>query len=454
MKPLVIIHGWSDVADSFLPLAEAIESLGHRSVEHLFLGNYVSLDDDVQMLDLVRALSKAWSDKRLPTASKSVDVVIHSTGGLVIRDWLETEYVTAGLKPPLNNLVMLAPANFGSPLAHKGRALYGRVLKGFSARKRFQTGTHILNALEMASPYTWHLAQADRFGSNTFSATGVRTTVIVGNTGYGGISSLANEPGSDGTVYVATANLDCAWLAVDFPGSGRNPQLKAARKSKGETAFLVLDGLNHSTVALKGDVDDSDSVLSHIVSALDISNADGFRHWVDVCSEKTRLVMDRYSGSRKDHKHGFQNTVMRVRDDEGFAVTDYVVEFYGEWGVRQNDTMAERVNDEALTKVHAYKGDASYRSFMIDCTNLYKIIDRENKPLRISLSAMPDFNDDKNMVGYCSFGADDIGEIKLSPDAVKELFVPNRTLFIEITLKRRQKEELFRIRNKAEFMEQ
>lgn len=108
MKPLIIIHGWSDSADSFIPLAEAIEKRTQRSVEQLWLGNYVSLDDDVQMKDLVYGLSRAWKDRKLPTAAKAVDVIIHSTGGLVIRDWMDTEYVSKGNRPPVNNLVMLA----------------------------------------------------------------------------------------------------------------------------------------------------------------------------------------------------------------------------------------------------------------------------------------------------------------------------------------------------------
>jgi len=48
MKPLVIIHGWSDEADSFLPLARAIEQRTGRPVESLWLGHYVSLDDDIR----------------------------------------------------------------------------------------------------------------------------------------------------------------------------------------------------------------------------------------------------------------------------------------------------------------------------------------------------------------------------------------------------------------------
>jgi len=56
---------------------------------------------------------------------------------------------------------------------------------------RFETGARILRALEMASPYSWDLAERDRLVANPYSATGIRTTVIVGNRGYRGISALA-----------------------------------------------------------------------------------------------------------------------------------------------------------------------------------------------------------------------------------------------------------------------
>ncbi len=293
MKPLLIIHGWSDEADSFIGLANAIEATSERTVLSIHLGNYVSLDDDVRMTDLVIGLQRAWSQQKLPTQAKSIDVIIHSTGGLIIRDWMATQFTSKGQKPPINNLVMLAPANFGSPLAHKGRAIYGRVIKGFNAKKRFQTGTHILKALEMASPYTWDLAQRDRFADNGMSASGVRTTVIVGNTGYSGISSLANELGSDGTVYAATANLNCAAIEVSFPTGDRRPQFSAIRRARGDTAFLLMDNFNHSSIALKDDKhNENQALLGFILKALDLSNTANFKQWIqDILQTSSRFTM-------------------------------------------------------------------------------------------------------------------------------------------------------------------
>lgn len=452
MKPLVIIHGWSDFAESFVPLADAIEKKANRPVEQIWLGNYISLDDDVQMKDLVRGLAQAWKDRNLPTKPKGTDVIIHSTGGLIIRDWMSSHYIDKGNKPPINNLVMLAPANFGSPLAHKGRAFYGRVLKGFKSKKRFETGTQILKALEMASPYSWDLAQRDRFGKNALSPNGVRTTVIVGNTGYGGISSLANEDGSDGTVYVSTANLNCDYLEIDFPSLPKKPKAKPIKTSKGATAFLVMDDHNHSSVALKDeDHVGNTTLLNSIVKALDINTTADFEKWIKNCASTTRNVMTKHADDKDKYKHGYQNTVFRVRDDHGFDVTDYVIEFYHDAKKGFFDRFAELFNKKAISKVHAYKDNPAYRSFMINCTELYNIINEEGEFLRVSLSAMPDFNEEKNMVGYRTFEDDDMDYLELGPKDLKQFFVPNRTLYVDITLTREQKKGLFTIKKVDEF---
>ena len=164
-RPLVLIHGWSDTSKSFRTLASELGHRLNRSAAVINLADYVSMDDEVRFDDLVSAMAIAWKDAGLPTAAGSVDVLVHSTGGLVIRDWLTRFYEPDNV--PIKHLVMLAPANFGSPLAHKGRALIGRVVKGFQSQKPFETGTRILKGLELASPYSWQLAFRDRFSSKS-----------------------------------------------------------------------------------------------------------------------------------------------------------------------------------------------------------------------------------------------------------------------------------------------
>ena len=161
-RPIVIIHGWSDRSASFGALRRFIAELSGGNFFQINLADYVSMDDEVRFDDLVAGMQRAWRETGLPEKPGAVDAVVHSTGGLVIRDWLTTY---APGEAPVRRLLMLAPANFGSPIAHKGRAFYGRIIKGFNSEKPFQTGARLLRGLELASPYAWDLAMRDRFGA-------------------------------------------------------------------------------------------------------------------------------------------------------------------------------------------------------------------------------------------------------------------------------------------------
>ncbi len=441
MIPIVIIHGWSDNSSSFEKLARRLKKETHRVVEEIWLADYVSLDDDVTMKDIIIAMQSAWLASGLPTKPNRVDVIVHSTGGLVIRDWMNN-YWPDGQKPPVRNLVMLAPANFGSPLAHKGRSILGRVAKGWNADKTFQTGGHVLKALEMASPYSSALAQSDRFSPNAFSKGGVRCTVIVGNSGYTGISGLANEDGSDGTVYVSTANMNCAQIDLKVSRDGGDFSATAIKISSGKTAFLILDGFDHGEITGRKKL--PLKLLNPIVSALKITKTN-FSQWCKQCETDSEKVRRKYSKSKDPEHHAFQNTVFHVIDDTGAPVTDYVLEFYGKF-TDIKDKWATMFNKHIARKKHAYGDDRSYRSFMIDTTSMNQLIDKINESLMFSLSALPDVTADKNLVGYKSFGTDDIKMFELKQPDINKYFVPDRTLLVNITLPRYQKEAVFKLK--------
>ena len=88
---------------------------------------------------------------------------------------------------------------------------------------------------------------------------------------------------------------------------------------------------------------------------------------------------------------------------------------------------------------------------MIDCTELYKVINKDKECLRISLSAMPDINDPKTMVGYRTFEDNDMHYLELTPKQVKQFFKPNRTLLVDIVITRVQKDKVFSIKNRNQF---
>ena len=123
-RPIVILHGWSDMSTSFEPLAKLLRAkLNGREISIIHLADYISMEDEVRFDDIVSAMAMAWKKNDFPTSAGSVDAIVHSTGGLVIRDWLQRNYEPDDV--PIKHLVMLAPAYFGSPLAHKGRSFLG-----------------------------------------------------------------------------------------------------------------------------------------------------------------------------------------------------------------------------------------------------------------------------------------------------------------------------------------
>ncbi|MBI4563898.1 MAG: alpha/beta hydrolase [Planctomycetes bacterium] len=437
-KPLVLIHGWSDTSASFRRLANLIHRETGRAITLINLADYKSLDDEVTFDDLASAMSGAWESNKLPFRRRSVDVIVHSTGGLVIREWLARRFTAS--TAPVHHLVMLAPANFGSPLAHKGRSLLGRVVKGWKSEKIFQTGEKILKGLELASPYSWNLAMRDRFGSKQLYGSGhVLTTVLVGNRGYRGISSVANEDGSDGTVRVSTSNMNCAYILADFAANPHEPRLSVLR-AREDTAFGVMDGENHSTIVAKDGGPKNPATLARIIEGLEITDEryDGF---CERLAEETRRTML----LRKDDAttHGYQNTVVFVRDQFGTAVKDYFIEFY----LQDDDTgwFEEFFHRDAIRKVHANGEDPSYRSIYVDCTTLHRRIDRETEGLEMSLTAIPEFRMNRN-VGYRTFTDDDIGGVRLSKQTLGRLFQENRTALVEIVLKREQSPDVFKIK--------
>lgn len=437
-RPLVIIHGWSDSYVSFKRLGRLLQAEGvTRDIRHVHLGNYLSLDDAVTFTDLREALARAWAREGLPTAPRSVDAVVHSTGGLVIRDWLSHCYAPDAV--PLHHLLMLAPANFGSPLAHKGRSFLGRVVKGWKGEKPFQTGTHILKGLELASPFSWALAERDRFGARVYYGPGrVLCTVLVGNTGYSGISAAANEDGSDGTVRVSTANLNGVLVEADFTGDPEQPVAYRMKQSRGATAFGIMAGENHSTVAAKDGGPSNPSTLPFITRALTVTDAD-FPAWCAELDTHSAAVTE-VTATDDPATHGYQNTVFLLQDQYGDHVDDYFLEFY----VDDDDAgwFAGMFHRDAIRTVHTYGDDRAYRSVYVDCTTLFQRLDKFTEEMRISLTAMPEFRL-TGSAGYRTWTDDDIGSIRMKLPQVRKLFQANRTVLVRTTIRRHQADRVF-----------
>jgi|HigsolmetaAR203D_1030402.scaffolds.fasta_scaffold03433_7 hypothetical protein len=441
-NPIVIIHGWSDDYGSFRKLRDFISSGLGVPATILRLGDWISLDDDVGYADIALALERAWHAEGLPTGPRSVDVVVHSTGALVVREWMTRYHAPDTV--PIHRFLQLAPANFGSHLAHKGRSFIGRAVKGW--KTGFETGTRILRGLELASPYTRALAERDLFVSPArrwYGAGRILATVLVGNRGYTGIQSIANEDGSDGTVRIGTANLNAALVKVVFPPGPVAPQVQF-RRPAGAAAFAIVDGDNHSDITMKNKPSKSGLREELILAALRVKDsdfpelADDPFPWQD--------TLDAKAGAAKAASPKRQNTVVHLTDSFGDDVTDFFFEF---WRSERSDNVFEqRFYRDVIDDVHVYDGNGSWRALNLDIDR-FEALRRDPRlgfeKLLVSVFASPAMKGDAK-VGYSTATGRDIGAWHVEGRDFAKAFAPHRTLFVDIEIPRVVDPDVFRFR--------
>ncbi|MFY0636893.1 esterase/lipase family protein [Maricaulis maris] len=347
---VLLIHGWSASDKSMAGVGELLAAKGYETSD-VFLGGYPSMDDDVRIADSGRRLNaviaEMQGDGRLPAR---FHVVVHSTGALVARWWMAEYFPRGGA--PVANFLMLAPANFGSPLATIGRSTLGRLTKGFT--NGFQTGTHFLNSLELASQFQEDLALRDRLSEDghtesPFSESGTRPYVIVGADPIFG-TGILGEKAWDGTVRVATANIDPRGVTVDFSkGSILKPDFRAwTRRGPDETPFAVIPDRSHLSIlkpapkeSASKDKTVSERLEKLILQALDVKGADGYRavidDWTAICQETRQLAQDGVeadalrdrilgrAGADGSRFREFYQIVVEAVDDTGLPVDDFSI---------------------------------------------------------------------------------------------------------------------------------
>lgn len=441
MKPLVIIHGWSDDSSSFATLGFMLSQSMGITPTSIRLGDWISMNDEVTMLDVAAALDMAWQHYGLPTTARGADIVVHSTGALVVREWM-TRYHTPQTVP-IHRLLMLAPANFGSPLAHKGHSFIGRSIKGWN-QPGFQTGRQILKALELGSPYTYELASRDLFppAEPWYGPGRILCTVLVGDTGYKGIASIANEDGSDGTVRISTANLNAARLTLQLDEKNQL-QGFALQKSAGDIAFGILAGENHSSIIFKNRQSANHLPLQMIQGALMVDDK-GWKAWISTLAHQTQGGGDRYR---------FQNTVVCLRDQLGHRVQDYFVEMYRT--THDDDFFEQRLYAKFIDSVHPYEDDPSYRALYLNIGILDKMRPKIQKKGGLYFSflaspayvaGLPDGTPSRHPVGYAPILPDESGGVKIAPENLDDFFAAHRTLLVDAQIHRIVDPSVFRVK--------
>ncbi len=472
---VVIVHGWSDTSDSFRPLACYLTGQGFQTV-NLFLGDYISMEDDVTIDDAAKAMERAIrAQVQAGHLSVPFDLIVHSTGGLVSRTWLSSYY--SGATPPVQRLVMLAPANFGSALATVGQTILGRVVKGWA--HGFHTGKQMLNALELGSPFQWHLALRDLFQQGQeregtiYGEDLVWPFVLVGSMPYQhGLRQMVNEHGCDGTVRVAAANLNAYGATLDFTQQDAPTVLgMTASNSKAavaQGAFIpwthrydeamdfplgVMNHRDHASItdpSIKGDNEsaaEQQLFQQYLLSALNCDTYASHQTIAQNWRAHSDQVQDPQAGIDDDHHMHMQLNVFVV-DEYQDPVTDYMIEFLAP-NYEQTTDLTGVFHDQVIEDVHKCEQNAALRTIFIDRQHLFELFyaaipDGQPRELRLSISASAPGDN----VHYFSeaYGAEGEFIIHSEEDASRWLR-RNATHFLKIVIPRQPSDSVFTLKN-------
>jgi pimeloyl-ACP methyl ester carboxylesterase len=400
-RPIVFIHGYSADGAAFDPLRDALvkyckdEKKVDLDPADIDICTYVSLNNEVTITDIAEGLDRAIRNHPKLSAGQEFDVVVHSTGMLVIRSWLVNKgspALAAERLGRVKHLIGIAPATWGSPQASQGRTFLGALVKG--NRKIgpdfLNAGDHVLQGLELGSAFTWYLAHQDLLGDSPFYDKGPNTpfvSIFIGNRGYEGVDSVANSPGSDGTVRWAGCALNTRKITLDLSrvppvdeaGANQRSTITPFVGSRADIPMIAIDDRDHSSsianpepgmVALIGDF------------LIDVSDEPAYNAWL----LRAKTYGDKGRERMLDHpakgitlggkaeqffKHmvgdnpeepldGWQQFIVHAVDTHGYGINDYFLELLVE------DKTGKRTScQKYLSDVHAYGMDNSFRCFHV-----------------------------------------------------------------------------------------
>lgn len=470
-RQVLIIHGWSDTSKSFHSLADFLNTNGFKVTE-LWLGDYISMDDDVRVADVGKRMGQVIDEMIASEKLASpFDVIVHSTGGLVVREWLTKKYQGAADRCPMKRLIMLAPANYGSKLAAIGKSMLGRIVKGYN--NWFHTGTAMLNDLELGSPYQLELVQRDILiapgdtnNDRYYGEDRVWPFVIVGTHPYPSLlRQIVNENGADGTVRVCAANLNAQGVTIDF----RETDIEIAMQPWGSRLdgfsipLAVLPTRTHGSIVdpdradsdnqedIDETSDEKDQLGNLILQALTCNDFLTYKDmqvkW-DLLTENTASLHSRPSIAEPDIYHQYMQANFSVTDDYGQFVTDYFLEFFSNTR-KANDNANVFLHKSVIEDVKVNSQNAAMRNIYFDRTDLvegyYPQVPGAADPvLYMSISAA---SPGKNINYFESerVGAELQVPIHCEGDITQRWLKKNSTHFVNIIIPRLPNKNVFKL---------
>ena len=226
MQPILLIHGYS--AESRRRTAQAIKEIygtfpddlrkiyGQAGVFELDVSRYISLEDGMTIDDISRGMDRGLREEYPHLLENGFQVIIHSTGALVARNWIRR----FSPKPsPISHLIYLAGANFGSGWAHIGKGQLAKWAR-FVFQGGAERGVRVLDWLELGSSAAidlhLHFLQSDQSMAEDYR---VREFCVVGSQVKESWIPIpirySHEDGADGVVRVSACNLNFNYFHIE-----------------------------------------------------------------------------------------------------------------------------------------------------------------------------------------------------------------------------------------------
>ncbi|MBI5804580.1 phospholipase [candidate division TA06 bacterium] len=449
---VVFVHGWSVTNTNTyggLPAALAKNAPDDLEIkiEHLYLSKYVSFSDEVNIDDIARGMQNAVRAEILPNLEpgERFACITHSTGGPVVRKWIDLFYKERLDKCPLQHLIMLAPANHGSALAQLGKSRLSR-MKFFV--EGVQPGTGVLDWLELGSGQSWALNQSWldydclTAGLYIFVLTGQR----IDHSFYDHLNSYTGEEGSDGVIRTAAANMNYGLIRLLQQDGGFKLEKEKLPK---KYAFGILPGCSHSgeTMGILNSVKSSDDITHPTVNwalqCLSVNSATNYKRLITKLNEITVATQVAERKTKTKELFLFERTfvtnrycmfVFKIMDDRDNSLVNYDVLFTAGPEYNENHLPPGFFVDRQRNKLNP-----GILTYYID----YDVMaDWLEKPelggkFGFKIAAQPSS-------GYSYYT---VAEYRGTFDKLKRYFEPNQTLMVEIQLKRHVVEGVFRLTN-------
>ncbi len=354
MERILFLHGWSVTdTETYGRLPERLAAELSLTVQHLYLGKYISFHDEVRIQDIACAMEEAVKREISLQPGERFAVITHSTGGPVVRTWWDRFYAQLGRACPMSHVIHLAAAQFGSSLAQLGKSRLSRI-KGFF--QGVEPGKGVLDWLELGSPESWNLNQ--RWIRARGTATGDSPVFSFSLTGqqidrklYDNLNSYTGEMGSDGVVRVAASNLNASTvrLVQRMPTANQLVQGAASALMMDEpeveeserVPFRLVRGASHSggRMGIMNSVRETGAtpeVVRLIRRCLAVDGEPAFLALADEFDAETREIVEKERVEVEDRllirgRVFFHDpcsmVILRVTDDHGYVPEDLRVLF-------------------------------------------------------------------------------------------------------------------------------